>query len=351
MLIFYTALITTLYLYWIPSVRWQEKKINIYFCSLFFLLTILGILRFNVGTDFMRYYRYFIRDDFLAGRFEPGYSFLNLLTQKLWDNPQAIIIVTHLIIMILAYKSINKYSINKSLSAFLFVFGFFYFVSLNGIRQYIAVMIILYGHMYLYKNSKKKFVISVIIASLFHYSAVITLIMLSIKNFKIKKKHIVTVYSLILVFNVFSNRIIPLIFDLINDIPFINKYSVYQAFLASDVSSKPYDFIVYSLILALSFFVSDKVDFIYKQYNLYKNILLVTVFLKGLALQFHLIDRIGIYFSIFIIFLIPIVFEELRLKYKKLIKFIMMIMFVLYCWIRIYSGQAGVLNYNFFIYN
>lgn len=349
MLIYYGFTFITLLFFGFPNIKIRNKSHNPYVYVSFILLLLFGVFRFDVGTDFMPYYRFFNSGSFFDGRFEIGYSILNYLTAKIFGGSQAIFIVTHTIIMVLAYLSINKYSLDKKFSVLLLVFGFFFFDAMNGIRQYIAVLICLYGHGFLIDRKIIKFIITVLIATTFHYSALITLILIPLRKYKLTKMNVVFMYILVLLFNVFYQPIISYIFRIINFIPYISRYSIYETYLANDVTSKPYDFIVYSLILILSYLASkDKVNKI-NNYNLYLNSLVLSIFFKGIALKFNLIDRVGIYFSIYIILLIPIIFETLKLRDKKMIKYLFIVLFAAYCFVRIKSGQAGVMEYKLFL--
>jgi len=350
MLIYYGFVFITILFYGLPNIKIKNKSYNPYFYASFLMLLLFGVLRFDVGTDFMPYYRFFNSGSYFDGRFEIGYSTLNYLTAQVFSSSQAIFIVTHTIIMVLAYLSINKYSLDKKFSILLFVFGFFFFDAMNGIRQYIAVLICLYGHGYLLDRKMTKFIITTMIATTFHYSALITLILIPLRKYKLTKWNVGFMYVAVLLFNIFYQPIINYIFKIIDLIPYMPRYSIYQTYLANDVdvTSKPYDFIVYSLILILSYLASKNISGRNTHYNLYFNSLVVSIFLKGIALKFNFIDRVGIYFSIYIILFIPIIFEALKSKEKKVIKCVLIVLFAVYCFVRIRSGQAGVIEYNFF---
>jgi hypothetical protein len=349
MLIYYGFTIITLLFYGFPNIKTKNKSYNPYIYVSFILLLLVGVLRFDVGTDFMPYYRFFNSGSFFDGRFEIGYSILNYLTAKVFGGSQAIFIVTHTIIMVLAYLSIDKYSLDKKFSILLFVFGFFFFDAMNGIRQYIAVLICLYGHGFLTDRKTIKFIIITLIATTFHYSALITLILIPLRKYKLTKMNVVLMYISVLLFNVFYQPVISYIFRIINLIPYISRYSIYESYLANDVTSKPYDFIVYSLILILSYLASKNKISKLTNFNLYSNSLVLSIFLKGIALKFNLIDRVGIYFSIYIILLLPMIFESLKFKDKRMIKYVLIVLFAAYCFVRIKSGQAGVMEYKLFL--
>ena len=108
------------------------------------------------------------------------------------------------------------------MSMFLFIFGFFYFDSLNAIRQYIATFIVIISHKHIF-DKKWKFLLSVIIALLFHYSAIISLIMLSIKKSRINYKNIMGLYIGVGLYFIFSDEFTTLLFLFIKNITFFDE--------------------------------------------------------------------------------------------------------------------------------
>lgn len=350
MAIFSGALFLTLLLYKFPQVKIGNKKINIYMISSFLLLVIMGGIRFDVGEDFSSYYIHFLKLDFLTPShwiFEPGYEVFNNIIYNFFGNPQSIIFFTNLLILILAYLSINTYSFDKNLSVFLFIFGFFYFDSLNVIRQYISILLVLWGHKFLF-SKKNKFILIVLLATTFHFSAIFSLLMIPLYNFRIKKKHLLYIYSFVLLFNVFSQYFINFIFTIISRVPFLSQYTIYQETFKSDLSSTPYDFLVYSLILFLSLWFVKKEAKSVPSFYFYQSCLAVVVILKGMALSYKFFDRISAIFSIFLILLLPIILKNLKTKERKYVKISILFFFVIYCFVRIISGQAGVLDYQIF---
>lgn len=72
-------------------------------------------------------------------------------------------------------KLYYKYSVDYFLTAYLFIASGSFTWLMSGIRQFLAVAIVLYGFDYILERKTKKFIFLVIIASLFHISAIIWL--------------------------------------------------------------------------------------------------------------------------------------------------------------------------------
>lgn len=158
----------------------QKKKVLVFFS--FGVLFLLSALRSSeVGNDTHNYVDIFNHiEDFDSedydGHFEIGYMFLNYLSKNIAESQQTILIVTSIIIFGGYARFILKYSNMVWLSIFLFFTNGFFTFALSGIRQSIAIVILLFSYDFLRSNRFLKFTALVLFASLFHSSAVLFLI-------------------------------------------------------------------------------------------------------------------------------------------------------------------------------
>ena len=106
------------------------------------------------------------------------------------------------------------------------------FFSFNGIRQAIAISIIFLSIKYLIENKISKTIIIILIASLFHYSAIIFLPIYMIGSKIYISKNLLIIFTLIflLIPNIF------LINYLQNILSFLPKYSYYLNEIVGDRS-------------------------------------------------------------------------------------------------------------------
>lgn len=194
--IFYNARIT------------KEKSINLTFSkgAKTFLLLILVVywtlllgLQDNVGTDYPNYYRYFDTGD--TGLFyrNKEYGFLiiaNFIARCNWD-PQVGFIIFSCIESLCFVAFLLQMRIEK-IELFLFIYfccGTSFINSQNALRQYAAMYVFLLAIHYLIKKASLKniimFVIVVIVASLFHRSAILLLTFYLVKPLlKVNNKRI-----------------------------------------------------------------------------------------------------------------------------------------------------------------
>lgn len=327
------------------------KNKKIFSLFLMFILFIFSSLRFGIGTDYYSYYNYFENLPYVKEKFEFLYHVLNLGTKFLFNNPQSIFVISSGITLFIIYVTTMKYSINPGFTIIIFIFGFFYFDSLNIVRQYIAVAITTYStHRYLLDKQKNiKFIIGVLCASLFHTSALLAVSFIVIKRIKILglATNFIVLFLTSVIF--LSADVESIIFETIGRIPFLNEYIVYNDF-NDDIQSTPWDLIVYLVIYLIGVFVykykKDKSNTLY--FKFYLNAVFCVLLLKIGALNNKFFDRPSAFLSIFIIFLLPILVKNIPIKEKGIVSFFIAVMFMIYCYVRIATGQAGVENFEFY---
>lgn len=126
-----------------------------------------------VGNDTESYIYIFEQaEDYLlhGSRFEIGYVYLNYCLSHLTKNPQIALIVTSLFI----YYSFGRFTWRHSAIPWVSVLLFFisnFGGTVNIVRQYVAMGILLWAVEFAVKRNLIYFLISLSIASLFHYSA------------------------------------------------------------------------------------------------------------------------------------------------------------------------------------
>lgn len=104
---------------------------------------------------------------------ELGYLFLNWICINLFSHYQSILVVTSAIIYYGYYRFCKQYSYSLLLSFAIFFFLGFSDSCMNTIRQCIAMVITLYSYDYIVQKRKKSFFCAMLIAILFHKSAIV----------------------------------------------------------------------------------------------------------------------------------------------------------------------------------
>ncbi len=249
--------------------------------------------------------------------YEIGFTGMIYFATKITNNLQFILASIHILIVFPIYFGIRKFrSLDKSLWLSMLTFYLmFYNVSLNIMRQYIAIAIMFYGISCLLNetNGKIKFWVTLPIAILFHNSALLGILiyiiyMLVYKNEKLMikiSKHRFSVQKiflfLIFIFGIViitNSSIIVKILEILN----IERYENYVRGTVSFVRSSIIKIIP---IVILLFFIGKK--FVNENKDAY--FLLSMFIVDCIIVQFSSVNpyaiRIGYFFSIFNVVLFP----------------------------------------------
>jgi len=185
-----------------------KKRETYNIVTLFYIfLLFFACTRFGIGTDYFNYYRIFTRlpDSFnnlsllklTSYGVEPGFSFLIILFKSLNLSYVQFIALCSFIPLTLIFYTIQKYSINKTVSLFIFFANYYAVYIENLIRQGIAMSIFICAVLYLISTKKIiNFLILILIGVTFHFSLIIALIVPVILKFN--KKLFLNKYSVIL---------------------------------------------------------------------------------------------------------------------------------------------------------
>lgn len=160
---------------------------------------LVSAIRYDVGNDFIGRYTVgylHILQGGIVSNYEYGFHLLNKLCIFISDSPQTLFILTSIIINGLVFYSIFKNSKNPILSILFYFFGAFFFQSMNGVRQYVAMAMMLIAFPLV---EKKKYIPLFVICFLSYYihniSILVSLVYLAIiliNKTKLKEKEFYT---------------------------------------------------------------------------------------------------------------------------------------------------------------
>lgn len=171
------------------SLEKRNRKLFLVFSffSIFVVTLLAGMRSSEVGTDVLTYGNYVFRfacSSSLKGLFgkygsimEPFYLVLNFVVSCIYKDVHFFYFIFQFIIMIFIYAALFDNRKFSSLTLGLFIYyTLFYSFALNGMRQSMAMAIVLYATKYIYKADFKRYFIWVIIATGFHYTALLFLL-------------------------------------------------------------------------------------------------------------------------------------------------------------------------------
>lgn len=226
----------------------SEKVIKKIFMVLSFsILAFIPAVRYEVGTDFFSYYRLYSNIDTGYGEtLEPGYRIFVRILNILSDNPQIFFVFSSMLIVGCWYWMIYSQSSDYMYSILLFALTNDYFRSMNGVRQYMAIAIVILALPSIKKGNWKRTLIYLIIACCFHTSAIVFSVLYIL--YKISIRPTISIISVSIVF-LFGNQIKKIIF------PIIDKYTGYGRYFLGNSNYAESETAVISFMIYLSFFL------------------------------------------------------------------------------------------------
>lgn len=347
----------------------KKYVLNILYVLPMFILTALRDV--NVGPDTINYYNIFYRISYANNvveairnsSLESGYVILNYFISHLGMSYFVFQIIISIFIYYSLINFVNNYSMNIGMSYFLFWINFQTFGTMNQVRMWIAIMIVTRSTKYLCHRELIKFVLTVLIASQFHLSSLIFLIMypLSRKDINVRNIAIVIIISILV-----RIYFLPLMTHL------TNKFNIYETYLTEGRLEKNKISLVLSLAIHINYLIfilftdnniikkgrgakhsflaltsSDNVSI----YNISFWALVVMIGLSIIGLTFNMVGRLIHFFTIYLLIIIPIGFDNISNKNNKvIIKYLMFIILTIqFIIIMIYRPEwYQISNYQFF---
>ncbi|MFR2535230.1 MAG: EpsG family protein [Clostridia bacterium] len=263
---------------------------------------LISAFRYDVGTDYL--YRYskdyhVICQGGNITNLEIGFKLLMKLCAFITKEPQILFVITSLLITGILGMVVYRYSKKPVLSIFIFFSGCFFFQSMNLVRQFLAMVIILLSYELLADKKYKAWVICVIMAFLTHSTSIVVVIALLLKKKVVAKPMLIIILSIVILLG--SN----LLGNALNILLEQTRFAVY-------INSQ-YDFgDIRYLTTGVNLVAYLMSYYLYKQMkqkneraNLYMNILALALLCNILGSVTFLFLRISYYFSIIQIIAIP----------------------------------------------
>ena len=295
------------------------EKIFLFF-SFVILFLLLALRDLSVGTDTLNYVNYYLYFDYYKNN-EIGFFVFRSFLKKIGASYRFYLAIIAFITTIAAYKFIKRYSVDYLISCFAYFSLGLYAMSFSGLRQSLAVCIIMFSIKYIFENKPILFILLIIIASTFHLSSIVFLPVYLLKNIKISKKSILIFIVLAFVFILFNNKIYNQILAYLPD-----GYLRYSKSNLSINIIVVLEGILIPLVSKLLVNMNEKYnDEKNKYFEFFFNLSILNSLILILSLNNALGDRIALYFSIGNIIIIPYALKFISNKYLKIILYILCI--------------------------
>ncbi len=309
----------------------------------------VAAVRYDVGVDYFNiYWRFY--ESVEAGRttiigsnvsMDVGLRALNAFLLRLSDSPITFFIFSSILIYFSIFRYVKKQQERIMLSVMCFLLSGIYFTSLNIVRQFIAIAIVLWGWKFLKERKMLPYIGCCIFASLFHLSSLIMVVFYFLQYINITKKS----FGKILVAAICATPIIKVVFE------FIVVNTRYSYYLNNKLYVVDYDLAgtVYAILLTAFAFWRYKecekktgFDFLFKMLLCYDVVICMSYFIP-------LCNRISIYFKLFIFLdMLPMLITSFAARRKKVLLTLMCFAFMGATTFYLYyiNGNSGVFPYT-----
>ncbi len=332
----------------------KDKKVSAIIITV--LLVLVASVRINVGTDFYNYYIKFNTIHYSFNSYleiinngvDIGYNILNYFIQSIVDFEFAIFFVVSILIYPYTISFIRKNCIDFKLGIICYILLGFYLISLNIMKQSIAMTLILLFYSLLKDRKYIKSIIILFIASLMHTTALFVGLLIILSRF-IKPSKVVLYLGVIIGFGI-STFLEEIVYFFSKFLPFLNDYLYYfdesRSVLLGDRSIS---FMIYIMVIFGFFiihylfkykdFIKEKSIFSYQDINLIIFAVIITV----MSINFWPLNRLAFYFYQFLILLIPILLEKFNKDGKFVFKIILYLYMALFL---IFNGENEYRDYD-----
>ena len=295
-----------------------------------------GLRNPSVGTDTFNYiYRFALNLPLRYNGFldllknEYGYLLLEKFISFFFNEYWVLLIVISVLVNSTYIISVKKLSINVTISIFTYIVLGVYLFHFNGARQAIAAAIYSMSLIHIKSRSFKKYLFIVLLASLFHKTALVTLPIYFIVNGKLnlKKMSLLTLYTIFFTYFIWGLlRVVPESFSA--------RYLAYEDRGSRGAVLLTIYFTIITFFLIL---IRNKIRKQFREdYNFYLNIVIVhtliyvLVFMLGQDVN---ILRLSLYFSIGFILIWPLVFRSLPSNTYPILVFLFSIVHLVFYYV------------------
>lgn len=276
-----------------------------------FPLIFISAIRYDVGADYMPYYRYYM--DILHGggqeRFEILYYLLNELVA--FCNADAVWLFGAVAILFLVpiYIRIIKDSPYPAMSAFLLVGMTYYFYFLNGARQMMAAACLLLAVPLIEKRRFGLFACAILIATGFHTTSIIFIFLYFMVrlNFGVKSMAFLTV-----LFFVFSQTI-----GSVGNV-ILSQMENYASYIDSTFADRGQGYVVLCMNILITLFSTIFYAKNQPLYKIYYVMQVISLWASALTGTIVLIDRFRMVFGLADIILIPMAIQQIPNRWVRI---------------------------------
>lgn len=291
-------------------------------------LVIVSGFRSNIGDTFFYMHAYEM-DDFswayVISQKDIGFGVLQMLLKNFISaDPQILIFTTALVTNVLILYVFYNYSRLIEISLFVYIAGGLFLVSMNGIRQVLAAAIAFTAIKYLIAGNFMRYALIIIVASLFHQSALILLPIYFLVRFKAWSKTTVAL-SILSIFIVLGfDQFSSLLFSALED----TQYGQYENF--DEGGANFLRVAVTAVPILIAYLGREKLKSVFPDSDYIVNMAFMGLIFMLISTQNWIFARVSIYFDLYQLILVSWIVKVFREKDQKFVYFGILICYLAY---------------------
>ena len=329
----------------------HQKKNQRALAFFFIVVTLLiGLRHESVGSDTGNYIYYFENylksswDDLWKTSLELGYSYFNKIISVFTTDSQIFLFVSAAVISLLIYPTYKRLCVDPTLTIVLYVSMATFVFSFSGIRQMLAIGIGFLAYEFTRRKKLFLFILSVVLAIIFHASAFMLVFMYPLYHVKITKKWLLAVVPVLGTIFVFNKQIFSMLAFLLE---------MYTDYDASMTSTGAFTMLILFTIFAVFSFLIPNDQMLDRETIGLRNFLLLAVVLQMFAPLHMIAMRMNYYYIIFIPVLLPKIIQARSERWKEIAvagRHVMVVFFLVYFFFSAYTSTNNlrVFPYHFF---
>lgn len=316
---FYFALVTTYLLGYISRIARNRKCLSIFYAFLIFLVIFLiSAFRNDIGDTFQYKHSYSLLYKYKFNtEGDWGFNLFQYILYTINKDPLLLIVVTSLITVGFNIYNLYHYSNYLELEIYMYITSGYFTTTMNGIRQSMIAAVIFTFTRIIEKGNTKLYIISILLASTFHQSALILIPVYFIVKQEAWSKTTVAVIIVSCIGFMGFSTIFPALLGALED----TNYGYYAN--QTDMGGSSFMRVIVNAVpVVLAYIKRKELKESWPKSNIFVNMALINVIFVAFGMYNWIFNRFTIYFQLYNFVLIPYIIQNcFKGKEKRLLYF------------------------------
>lgn len=286
----------------------KYKLIAIFWISLVVsVLVLFSGLRSGIGDTGMYKHTYNLlveNPSFSKANGDYGFVLLNLILIQFSNNPQTIVFVVALITQLCNVYVLNKYRGYIELEIFMYIAAGYFTVTMNGMRQCLAAALLFLCVKFIIDGSFKKYLLSVLIISTIHQSALFMIPIYFIARLKPWSKKIYMIIGIAVLGLLFYEVLSSYLFKIIEN----TNYGYYSDF--DEGGSSIMRTLVNMVPIIFAYLKRNELKEKWPQSNVFVNMALLNCIFVAFGMSNWIFNRFSLYLQLYNFILLPYIIQN-----------------------------------------